>query len=113
MTPRFDEQYVDYGMNKLIWIFRLRLAEYRFRVLLHSFAVHVPHPRWEWEDRLRSSSKLSGDMLSKRNSGKMTDMDFYMKEFVDDLKSKGIELKTMLPLCEGVESSLLWSRITE
>ncbi|KAM7456171.1 hypothetical protein BLSTO_03071 [Blastocystis sp. subtype 1] len=103
MTPRFDEQYVDYGMNKLIWIFRLRLAEYRFRVLLHSFAVHVPHP----------SSKLSGDMLSKRNSGKMTDMDFYMKEFVDDLKSKGIELKTVLPLCEGVESSLLWSRITE
>ncbi len=52
-------------------------------------------------------------MLSKRNSGKMTDMDFYMKEFVDDLKSKGIELKTVLPLCEGVESSLLWSRITE
>lgn len=50
MTPRFDEQYVDYGMNKLIWIFRLRLAEYRFRVLLHSFAVHVPHPRWEWVD---------------------------------------------------------------
>ena len=43
----------------------------------------------------------------------MTDMDFYMKEFVDDLKSKGIELKTVLPLCEGVESSLLWSRITE
>ena len=44
--PLFDEQYVDYGMNKLIWIYRLRLLGYKFRVLLHSFSVHVPHPRF-------------------------------------------------------------------
>ena len=44
-SPSFDEEYIDYGMNKLIWIYRLREAGYRFRVLLHSFAVHVPHPR--------------------------------------------------------------------
>ena len=39
-----NEQYVDYGMNKLIWIFRLREEEYQFKVLLHSFCIHVPHP---------------------------------------------------------------------
>lgn len=44
ILPRFDEQYVDYGMNKLIWIFRLRMQDYQFKVLLHSFCVHVPHP---------------------------------------------------------------------
>lgn len=46
ILPRFDEQYVDYGMNKLIWIFRLRMQDYQFKVLLHSFCVHVPHPTY-------------------------------------------------------------------
>ena len=40
MKPRFDEQYVDYGMNKLIWIFRLRVADYKFRVL-HSLSMFL------------------------------------------------------------------------
>ena len=38
--PWFDEQYVDCGMNKLIWIFRLRVADYRFRVL-HSLSMFL------------------------------------------------------------------------
>ena len=42
--PLFDEGYVDYGMNKLIWIYQLREMGIRFTVLLHSFLVHVPHP---------------------------------------------------------------------
>lgn len=42
--PLFDERYVDYGMNKLIWIYQLREMDIRFTVLLHSFLVHVPHP---------------------------------------------------------------------
>lgn len=69
MIPQFDEQYVDYGQNKLIWIFRLRLQDYRFRVLLHSFAVHVPHP----------SSMYDGYLRSMRTKGKLTEMDLYMK----------------------------------
>ena len=68
-TPEFDEQYVDYGQNKLIWIFRLRLLDYKFRVLYHSFAVHVPHP----------SSSYDGYLHSMRNKGKLTEMDLHMK----------------------------------
>lgn len=67
--PEFDEQYVDYGQNKLIWIFRLRLLDYKFRVLYHSFAVHVPHP----------SSSYDGYLHSMRNKGKLTEMDLHMK----------------------------------
>ena len=67
--PEFDEQYVDYGQNKLIWIFRLRLLGYKFRVLYHSFAVHVPHPSFSYD----------GYLHSMRNKGKLTEMDLHMK----------------------------------
>lgn len=60
---------MDYGQNKLIWIFRLRFLDYKFRVLYHSFAVHVPHP----------SSSYDGYLHSMRNKGKLTEMDLHMK----------------------------------
>lgn len=110
----FDEQYVDYGMNKLIWIFRLREEDYEFKVLLHSFCVHVPHPTYEYElSSIYYRTTLSGDMTYMRNQGKLTKMDLIMKEYLKGLKQKGKELKTMLPLCENVKSSGLWGRLTE
>ena len=102
MIPQFDEQYVDYGQNKLIWIFRLRLQDYRFRVLLHSFAVHVPHP----------SSMYDGYLRSMRTKGKLTEMDLYMKDFVTELKERGLTLKQLLPLCPEAEQSSVWKMIT-
>ena len=114
MEPRFDEQYVDYGMNKLIWIFRLRVADYKFRVLLHSFAVHVPHPRWITTVSMMNRTTLSSDMdvIRKKNGG-FTEMDNYMREFIVGLKKEGKELKTLLPFCNGERSNRLWKRLTE
>ena len=49
-----------------------------------------------------------------RNQGKLTEMDFKMKEYLKDLKKKkGKDLKTMLPLCESVKPSALWSKLTD
>ena len=85
--PRFDEQYVDCGMNKLIWIFRLRVADYRFRVLLHSFAVHVPHPRWITPVSMMNRMTLSSDMdMTRKKNGGFTEMDNYMRAFIVSLK---------------------------
>ena len=114
IEPWFDEQYVDYGMNKLIWIFRLRVADYKFRVLLHSFAVHVPHPRWIMPISMMNRTTLSSDMdvIRKKNGG-FTEMDNYMREFIVGLKKEGKELKTLLPLCNGERSNRLWKRLTE
>lgn len=111
--PTFDEQYVDYGMNKLIWIFRLRMQNYSFKVLLHSFCVHVPHPTYAFIKGLKCRTTLSGDMTSKRNQGKLTEMDLYMKEFLKESRKQGFELKTMLPLCKDVQSSALWSKLVD
>ena len=114
IEPWFDEQYVDYGMNKLIWIFRLRVADYKFRVLLHSFAVHVPHPRWITTVSMMNRTTLSSDMdvIRKKNGG-FTEMENYMREFIVGLKKEGKELKTLLPLCNGERSNRLWKRLTE
>ena len=48
-----------------------------------------------------------------RNQGKLTEMDLYMKEYLKDLKKKGKDLKTMLPLCESVKPNALWSKLTD
>ena len=85
--PRFDEQYVDCGMNKLIWIFRLRVADYRFRVLLHSFAVHVPHPRWIIPVSMMNRTTMSSDVdMTRKKNGGFTEMDNYMRAFIVSLK---------------------------
>lgn len=101
ILPSFDERYIDYGMNKLIWIYQLRERNYTFRVLLHSFVVHVPHP----------STRYDGHMRSRRVQGRLTDMDLLMKGYIADLKQRNIRLKEMLPLCEGAKESFLFDQL--
>lgn len=97
-------------MNKLIWIFRMRLKGYSFKVLLHSFCVHVPHPTYSY-GMIVIRTSLSGDMTSKRNKGKLTEMDLYMKDFLKEIRREGYELKSMLPLCKDAQPSALWSKL--
>lgn len=52
-------------------------------------------------------------MTSKRNQGKLTEMDLYMKGFLKEMKEQGFELRTMLPLCKDAKSSALWSQLVE
>ena len=42
-VPRFDEQFVGYGKNKVQWVQSLRAAGYAFWVLPRGFVTHVPH----------------------------------------------------------------------
>lgn len=41
--PLFDEEFVDYGYNKIQWISLLRYSGYRFTVLSNSWAFHMRH----------------------------------------------------------------------
>lgn len=45
--PHFDERFVNYGKNKVQWITHLRLTGYKYYVLSHSFAIDVPHPKYD------------------------------------------------------------------
>ena len=42
--PLFDEEFVDYGYNKIQWIALLRYSGYKFTVLSNSWAFHLRHP---------------------------------------------------------------------
>lgn len=46
--PLFDERFVDYGKNKVQWIIHLRMIGYKYHVLSQSFAIDVPHPKYEF-----------------------------------------------------------------
>ena len=85
IPPLFEEQYVDYGMNKLIWIYQLREMDVRFRVLLHSFIVHVPHPALDWSLDMTLRTHYDKVLRSTHNHGQMTAMDLQMKVRVDRL----------------------------
>ena len=41
--PLFDEEFVDYGYNKIQWISLLRYSGYKFTVLSNSWAFHMRH----------------------------------------------------------------------
>lgn len=41
--PQFDEEFVDYGYNKIQWITLLRYSGYRFSVLSNTWAFHLRH----------------------------------------------------------------------
>ena len=44
--PYFDEEFKNYGYNKVEWVTDLRYAGYRFYVFGPGFGVDVAHPRW-------------------------------------------------------------------
>ena len=67
ILPRFAEEFVNYGYNKVQWIATLRYQGWRFYVLGTGFAIDVAHPRSE-----------------------------YQKEFLDILKTKHITLNQNL-----------------
>ena len=43
--PQFDEDFVDYGYNKVQWLEHLRYMGYDFQILTNGFAVDIPHGR--------------------------------------------------------------------
>lgn len=43
--PYFDEEFKNYGYNKVEWVADLRYAGYRFYVFGPGFGVDVAHPR--------------------------------------------------------------------
>lgn len=41
--PQFDDNFVDYGYNKVQWITLLRYSGFKFSVLSNSWAFHMRH----------------------------------------------------------------------
>lgn len=75
--PRFDERFINYGLNKVEWIERLRYLGYEFHVLTNSFAVDIPHKRSSFGDsymvryQMRTNDMLAlyrSVMIETRNS---------------------------------------------
>lgn len=45
LIPKFDERFRGYGYDKVTFFYHLHLKGFGFRVLLHTFAVDIPHPK--------------------------------------------------------------------
>ena len=45
-TPLFDENFVNYGYNKVQLVEHLRQSGYTFYILNHAFAMDFPHPEY-------------------------------------------------------------------
>ncbi|KAK8809906.1 hypothetical protein WA158_000849 [Blastocystis sp. Blastoise] len=43
--PLFNEEFINYGWNKIQWIEHLRYTGYNFSILSNAFGIDVPHPR--------------------------------------------------------------------
>ena len=52
-------------------------------------------------------------MHTTREKSGLTEMDNYMREFIVHLRREGKELRTLLPMCEGVKSNKLWNKLLE
>ena len=50
LLPPFDERFINYGRNKVLWIEHLRYRGFEFSILTNGFAVDIPHPSlfWKW-----------------------------------------------------------------
>jgi hypothetical protein len=58
-APFWDERFVYYGFDKVVYIYVLEQLGFRFKVLANHFAVHKPHPRDPWYEA--SGKKASDD----------------------------------------------------
>ncbi|CAM6107877.1 unnamed protein product [Calypogeia fissa] len=45
LIPNFDERFRGYGFDKVTFFYHLHQSGFGFRVLVHSFALDVPHPK--------------------------------------------------------------------
>ena len=45
--PMLNENFINYGFNKVEWIENLRYLGYEFYILSQSFAIDVPHELYE------------------------------------------------------------------
>lgn len=59
-APFWDERFVYYGFDKVMYIYVLKQLGFRFTVLANHFAVHKPHPRDPWYEA--SGKKASDDV---------------------------------------------------
>jgi hypothetical protein len=56
-APLWDERFVYYGFDKVVYSYVLDKLDYHFTVLADHFIVHLPHPRDPWyEDSGRKAS---------------------------------------------------------
>jgi hypothetical protein len=58
-TPFWDERFVYYGFDKVVYMYVLDRLGFRFKVLADHFVVHKPHPRDPWYEA--SGKKASDD----------------------------------------------------
>ncbi len=58
-APFWDERFVYYGFDKVVYVYVLARLGFKFTVLADHFAVHKPHPRDPWYEA--SGKKASDD----------------------------------------------------
>ncbi|KAK8799663.1 hypothetical protein WA158_006211 [Blastocystis sp. Blastoise] len=90
--PTFDERFYNYGMNKLLYIYELRIKHYNMNILTKSFLIHIPHPKSSYSEELTKYHKRI----------QFTEMDKLMKKYLDQWKKEGIDLNIILPLCPNI-----------
>lgn len=48
-NPLFDERFTGYGYNKIAFVEMLKYSIKQFYILVHAFAVDLPHPLFVYE----------------------------------------------------------------
>lgn len=101
-VPHFDERFVNYGKNKVQWITHLRLLGYQFYVLSQSFAIDVPHPRYQKEKSMMDRSQIAKDWFSEgEKTNWKTKMHVLIDAFTQEIVWETTNVPILTPLCPG------------